>query len=567
MKFKRLCAVFQQIEATTSGNKMRQICADFFKTVPKTDMGLVCHLMLGEIAPEYEGIPLGMADKRVVKAIAKAAKKDEAKIKDLLKKKGDIGLVAETLIANKGALEVKQVFTSLTKIAKSSGPGSQDLKTSELANILKKSTSLEAKYLSRIVVGTLRLGASRNTIMDALAIAFTGSKANKKQIESAYIKNPDMGTIAETIAKTGLKKVEKTAVVVFRPIRMMLCQRIKKLEELKQRMELIGVEDKMDGERIQAHKQGNKIQLFSRRMENITSQFPDVVEACRKNVKGNSYIIEGEVLPIDKKGKVLPFQLLMQRRRKYRVEEYVKKIPVTFFLFELLYLNGKSYINTTYTERRKTLKKIVKSGKHICLIKRIETKDLKKIQNFFTESLKRGSEGIVAKSCSKESIYKPGARGYEWIKWKKEYVAGMQDTFDLVVIGAFYGKGKRANVYGALLCAAYNITKKRFESFCKLGSGFTDKNLAKLPKKLKKYETKAIPKNVLVHKKMKADVWFKPVQVVEVLGAEVTRSPLHTTNIQSGKGLALRFPRFVRYRPDKKPKQATSVKEIKQLAK
>jgi len=179
--------------------------------------------------------------------------------------------------------------------------------------------------------------------------------------------------------------------------------------------------------------------------------------------------------------------------------------------------------------------------------------------------LKRGSEGIVAKSCADNSIYNPGARGYLWIKWKKEYVKGMQDTFDLVVIGAFLGKGKRSKMYGSLLCAAYNKTKKRFESFCKLGSGFTDKVLGELPRKLRKYEVKNAAKNVIVHKDMKADIWFTPEMVVEVLGAEVTRSPLHTVNVEHGQGLALRFPRFVRYRPDKNARQATSVKEIKQL--
>ena len=523
--------------------------------------------MLGEIAPGFDSIVLGMADKMVVKALSKMSGQDEEPIKDIWKKKGDIGLTAEIVVSGKGRLEVKRVFEELEKIASAKGAGSQDVKINLLAGLLKKSSRLEAKYLSRIVVSKLRLGASRNTIIDALAIAFTGDKANKKEIERAYTKHPDIGAIAEMVAVHGLKKIGKTVIEVFRPIEMMLCQRVKELSEIKERMDLIAAEDKMDGERIQVHKKGKEITLFSRRKENITAQFPDVVEFCRKHVKGHSYIIEGEVLPVDKRGKILPFQLLMQRRRKYKVEEYVKKVPVVFFLFELLYLNGKSYMNVSYPTRRNILEKIVREGKGIQLIQRVVSKDLKVIEKFFHKSLRRGSEGIVAKSCSKNSIYKPGARGYLWIKWKKEYVKGMQETFDLVIIGGYYGKGKRRGVFGALLCAAYNSKHKRYESFCKVGSGFTDTVLAELPSKLRKYEVKTKPKQVLVKKYMEPDVWFKPGMVIEVLGAEVTRSPHHAVNLEEGKGFALRFPRFMRYRLDKRADQATSVKEIKQMVK
>jgi DNA ligase-1 len=320
----------------------------------------------------------------------------------------------------------------------------------------------------------------------------------------------------------------------------------------------LAVEEKYDGERMQVHIKKGKIKIYSRRLEDISSQFPDVIKALSKNIKCTSCVIEGECCAVDKKGKLLPFQLLMRRRRKHDVEKFIKKIPVCLFLFDLLYLNGKSYIKKEYPVRYSALKKIVKKSKNVCLANSIITDDVKVMQKFFKDMIKRGSEGIMVKSRGKDSVYKAGTRGWLWIKWKKEYTKGMVDTFDLVVVGAFVGRGRRAGKYGSLLCAVYNKKKNRFDTFCKLGTGFTDEQLKNLPKKFKVIKQK----HPLVNAKLKPDVWFTPSVVVEVLGAEITKSPIHTAD-----GLALRFPRFLRYRSDKSPKQATTVKEVKQMYK
>jgi DNA ligase-1 len=437
------------------------------------------------------------------------------------------------------------------------------VKIKTLAGLLKKASPKEARYISRLVLGTLRLGASDMTILDALAIAFTGTKANKDRLEDAYNTNPDIGAIAQTIAKKGLKGIS-AAGAKFRPIQSMLCQRIPIISDVEKKMDWpVAVEEKYDGLRIQAHASKGKVVLYSRRLENITEQYPDVVDAVKKQIKAKEFIIDGEVVAVDKKGNLLPFQLLMQRKRKYKVEEYVRKIPVCYFVFDLLYLNGKSYLKKSYPERRTALKKILKKQTNrMRMVLHEKCSDIECVEKFFNKSISRGGEGVIVKSMAKNSVYQPGTRGWFWIKWKPEYTKKLADTFDLVVAGAFAGRGKRAGTYGALLCAAYNEKTDEFETFCKLGSGFTDKMLAELPKKLSRYKISHKPARLKVHKNMKPDIWFNPEIVVEVLGAEITRSPLHTAAVEKGKGLALRFPRFKRFRDDKKPEQATTVKEI-----
>ena len=439
-----------------------------------------------------------------------------------------------------------------------SGPGSQDQKSNILVSILQKTSSKGAKYVTRIVLGTLRMGVAEMTVIDSLAIAFTGEKSNKQYLEKAYNICPDVGVIAETVSKKGLKGLEKIEIKVGRPIKMMLAQRVSELSEVSKKMPgKVSVEGKYDGERVQAHKdEEGKINLFSRRLEKITEQFPDLVEYLEK-VKAKEFIVEAEIIAIDDKGNHLPFQTLMQRRRKHNVEEYIKKIPVQAKNFDLLFCNGKSYLHEPYQKRVDKLDKIVPKSKNLTTADKIVTDNVEKIDEFFQQMLEEKYEGIMIKSLQGE--YQAGTRGWNWIKWKKEYVKDMIDTFDLVVVGAFHGRGRRSGTYGALLCAAYNNKEDQFETVCKLGTGLTDKTLAELPNKLQKFKINHKPPRLKIKKEMHPDVWFTPGIVVEVLAAEVTKSPYHSV------GLALRFPRFVRYREDKKAEQATTCKEVKEI--
>lgn len=559
MLFSRIVDVFEPLEKITSGNRIRQVLADFFKKCPKSELRTATYLLSGRISSEYKGVITGMSNQLVIKSVSIAAKKDLAKVKKIFKKTGDAGLTAERLVGRKREnLSVKRVFDTLHKIAKASGSGSQDFKIKILAGLLKSASSKEAKYIARLVVGKMRLGAGDRAILDALSIAFTGSKEARKDLDKAYQANPDLGDLAERISGRKIKGIRAVGVSFRRPIKSMLAQRAKAMQEIFEKIKgEMAVEEKYDGERMQVHVQGNNIRIFSRRLEDISRQYPDVVECVRRNIRCKSCILDGEGCAV-KGDKLLHFQVLMQRRRKYDVEKYIKKIPVCLFLFDLLSLNGKSYLQKPYPERYNALKSVVrKQTSCVKLADRIVTRDAKRIHAFFNKMLKKGAEGIMIKSMEKDSVYKAGTRGWLWIKWKKEYAKGMADTFDLVVVGAYRGKGKRAYSYGSLLCAVYNKKTKKFDTFTKLGAGFTDKTLKQLPGILNKHKSKEKPANVHAKKGVKPDVWLKPVVVVEVLGAEITKSPLHTA-----AGLALRFPRFLRFRPDKSARQATSVREI-----
>ncbi len=566
MQFQELVEIYEQLEKTASNLEMYTLLADFYKKVKHEEIDIITYLTLGKIASDYQSVVLGLAEKSVLKAIAKTAGISEKKVKELLHKKGDAGLVAEEVLKKKpqtlipvGKLEVKEFYDGLHKLAKMSGSGSQDQKTNVLVSLLQKTSPTGGKYFIRIVLGTLRMGVGDMTVLNALSLAFTGDRKSKDQLEKAHNICPDVGLIAKVIAKSGVKGLEKIDVQIGRPIRMMLAQRVSDLSDVQKKMPgNVSVEGKYDGERVQAHKSKDEINLFSRRLDNITHQFPDLVEYLKK-IKGE-FIVEGEILAFDEKGKLLPFQTLMQRRRKHDIADYVTKIPVKLKCFELLYLDGKIFLHEEYKDRVKALEKLIGDGnsdRGIILAERIETDDLEKIEQFFQKMLKVGNEGIMIKALDGE--YQAGTRGWNWIKWKKEYVKDLIDTFDLVVVGAYFGRGRRSGVYGALLCAAYDDEEDRYETVCKLGTGLTDEMLSSLPDKFSKLQVEKKPINVAVKKEMEPDVWFSPEVVVEVLAAEITKSPFHTA------GYALRFPRFVRFREDKKAEQATTIDEISEV--
>jgi len=565
MDFQKLVDIYEELEQVSSGNKMREILADFFKTVPKEDIAIVAYLTLGKFTSDYENAVLGFAESSILKAISSAAGVSSSKVRESNQKTGDAGLTAEIFLKHKpqtlipvGKLTIHELFENLKKLAEMSGTGSQDLKSNMIVRMYQKVSAKGAKYLTRILLGTLRMGVGDMTVLDALSIAYTGEKKNKELLENAYNICPDVGVMAETIAKKGLKGLEKIDVHVGRPIKMMLAQRIASLDELNKKMPgKVSVEGKYDGERVQAHKtKEGKIQLFSRRLDNTTNQFPDLVKYLDK-INAKEFIIEGEILAIDENGKPRPFQTLMQRRRKNDVEAYIKKVPIQIKIFDLLYVDGKTIFNKPFEERRKIINKIVPKGKHIMPAEEILTDNVEEINDFFQKMLDDGYEGIMIKSLQGE--YQAGTRGWNWIKWKKEYVKEMSDTFDLVVVGAYHGRGKRSGVYGALLCAIYNPENDSFETLCKLGTGLTDEVLDELPEKLKQYQSDKKPARVNCKKEMIPDVWFKPGVVVDVLAAELTVSPFHTA------GVALRFPRFLRFRDDKKAEQATTLKEVSEI--
>jgi len=434
-----------------------------------------------------------------------------------------------------------------------------------LTGLLMEADPREAKYIVRFVEGRLRLGVGDATIMDALASAF---KTTRDVVERAYNIHPDLGYVAKLLAERGADALKELKPQPGIPIRPMLAERANDPREILEKAGTPALaEFKYDGERAQIHKKDDNVWIFSRRLENITERYPDVVEMVKRYVKAREAIIEGEIVAIDPDtGEFRPFQELMHRKRKKDIYEAVKEYPVVVRLFDCLYVDGIDLTVRPLPERREWLEKIVEQVDEFRLADGIVTRDPRELEEFFLKALESGCEGLVVKALHKDSVYQAGVRGWLWIKYKRDYKSEMTDTVDLVVVGAFYGRGRRAGTYGALLVAAYDPETDRFKTVCKVGSGFSDEELIELPKKLEPYK---LPyKHPRVDSDMDADVWFEPALVIEVIGAELTLSPIHTCCkgwVKPGVGISIRFPRFVRWRPDKKPEDATTTKELYEM--
>lgn len=564
--FAALAEAFEKLEATASSRKMIDILADFLPRLSPEEARMSAYLLRGHVAPDFLPIEFGLADKLVMRALADVNGVSAAKVQQTFRKTGDLGNAATVLTKSKVPKKgpgLADVFEHLKAITLVSGSGAQEKKIHLLADLLRRCPAREAKYVVRIVVGKLRLGVGEMTFLYGLSKALTGTSEHKPILESAYNVWSDLGEVAEQAMRRGIPALQAVQPELGQPVRMMLAQRVRNLAEVPQRIPgSWHVEYKYDGERVQAHvwKKGGVV-LFSRRLENITHQFPDVAEAVRAVFRGKAVMVEGEVVAVDPRtGKLHDFQTLMQRRRKHRVEEYIQKIPVRYFLFDLLYLNGRSFLQQPLAKRKDTLTRNLKRKDHVVLAKYVETQDPEEAESFFAEAVEDGGEGVVIKDA--QSVYEAGTRGWHWIKYKKEYQEELADTFDVVVVGGLYGKGSRAGTYGSLLVAAFDPETNTYYSFTKVGSGFTDEQLKQLPKKLRPYERR--DRHPFVLTGMKADVWFDPALVMEITGAQLTVSPVHAVAKQQLKkgGLALRFPRFLRWRTDKSPEQATTVAEI-----
>ncbi|MEM2939911.1 MAG: ATP-dependent DNA ligase [Candidatus Bathyarchaeia archaeon] len=567
---------YEKIESTTKRLEMTDYLVDFFRKTPKDVIDKVVYLTQGKLYPDFIGIEIGVAEKLAIKAVAKASGRKENEIEEDLAKTGDLGETAQKFLEKRRQmsffqkpLTVERVYQTLDKIAKASGEGSIDLKVNLLAGLLADASPKDAKYIIRTVTGKLRLGIADMTVLDALAIAYGGGKDARDIIERVYNISSDLGKVARVLAEGGIEALKSFKITVGNPIRPMLAERLSSPAEI---LEKLGgkciAEYKYDGERIQAHKNGEKVILFSRRLENITSQYPDAVELIRTYVKAKEAIIEAECVAINlETGEMMPFQELMHRRRKYDIEKAASEYPVSLFAFDVLYADGRDLTLEPYPIRHEVLGKIIHQSDRFQLAKYLIVDNVDELERFFEEAVESGCEGLVCKSLNTDAIYQAGARGWLWIKYKRDYKSEMTDTVDLVVVGAFYGRGRRAGTYGALLLASYNHDNDTFETICKCGSGFTDEDLQNLPKMFEPYRIEH--KHPRVNSNLEADVWFLPKIVIEVIGAEITLSPIHTCArdlIRKGSGLAIRFPRFTgRYRTDKSAEDATRVDEIVEM--
>lgn len=575
MKFNEVATYFEKLEATSKRLEMFDILSELFKKTPQADVDKLVYIIQERILPAYEGVEIGMAEKMLEKAIARATGTYLKRVITLYKKKGDQGLVAEELsskhiqkLVKPKQLTLAEVYDGFLQAAKVSGTGAVDKKISIITGLISRASPIEAKYISRFVIGRLRLGIGDPTIMDSLVKAQTGERKLRPELERAYNLCSDLGLVAKTYFEKGLKGIQKFKVTPGKPIRMALAERVTSPKEIIEKIGKASIEAKYDGFRLQCHKIGNKVHLFSRNLENMTYMFPDVVDSIKKYVKAKDAILEGEALVYNEiTGELLPFQVTITRKRKYEIEAKKKELPLKLFVFDLLYLNGKDYTQEPYEKRIKAIEKYIKEGEALAYAQRMVTDDPEKIKDFFENAVTAGLEGVMAKRL--DAPYSAGNRNFNWIKLKRSYRGELSDTIDIVIVGYLKGRGMRAKFgIGAVLGAVYNDKKDSFETIAKIGSGFTEENWVNLRKELDKI--KVSHKSARVDSEINPDVWVEPRYVIEVTADELTRSPLHTAGKKSkdDSGYALRFPRAKGFiRKDKKAEDATTVKEIEKIYK
>lgn len=601
MNFSELSTYFERLEKTASRIRITQILAELFKKATPVTIGQICYLLQGRVAPLYEPIEFGVADKMMMRAIALGLSVELRLVNDAFKKFGDVGSAAESLkntgkkshvgqqtLLNLGnpstslrarneKLPIGDVFNHFDKIARASGAGSQDEKIKLLAELIRIAEPLSVRYLVRIPLGKMRLGFSDMTILDALSWMETGDKSLKDKIEQAYNVRPDLGFIAATVKAKGVKGLSHVSPKPGTPIMMARANRLTSAAEIFAKIGKCAIEFKYDGLRLQVHKDGKTIKMFSRNLEDITPMFPDIAEAVRTQIKTDEVIFEGEVVAYNPKtGVFVPFQETMQRKRKYDIAAKAAEIPVKLFVFELLYAKGVSFLAQSYSKRKDKLKSIIQKGKTIIYAQEKIASDETVVEEMFEESVKLHFEGIIAKKL--DGIYEAGVRGWNWIKFKKAMSKKLNDTLDVLVMGYTLGEGKRtAFGVGQFLTGVYDKKQDKFVTVTKIGTGLTDEQFREFIKRVNKLKAKERPKLYEVDKLLTPDVWLTPGLVVEVSCDEITRSAVHTAGrilepSKSGKafsvktpGFALRFPRLERFRDDKRPEDATTIVEVSKM--
>ncbi len=571
MKFSKLAEYYEKLEATSKRLELIDIMSKLFAESEAVEVGKISYLLQGRVAPFYEPIEFGMSENLVAVAIGKAYGKSKEEVIKLFRHKGNMGLAAQEFAKGKHPKDnstVGEVFEELLTIAKFSGEGTVEKKVGNLAELLKKLDPISVKHIVNIPLGTLRLGIGDPTVMDALSIAKTGDKKLRPLIEDAYNKTSDLGFVAEKFYKDGAKGLEHVKLVVGKPVRPALAERMPNADEVVKRMgDKFAAEPKFDGFRVQIHKMDDKVEIFSRNLENMTNSFPDLAAGVLKEVNAKSVIMEGEAIAYNPlTAEFLPFQETTKRRRKYKVEETAKELPLVAFTFDILYLNGEDITEKTEVERRKILEKVVpKENLVIRIAEQRIIATAKEILEFFNEAVSEGLEGLMIKKL--DAPYRAGGRGFHWIKFKRASSGDLTDTVDCVLLGIYTGRGKRTEFgVGGLLIGVYNDKDDVFESISRLGTGLTDDEFRKINEIGKKLRVEHKPARV--RSNIEPSYWVEPEVVLEIYADEITQSPIHVAgwDEKTQTGYALRFPRLVKFREeDKRAEDATTVNELKKL--
>ncbi len=570
MKFSTLVEYFERLEQTSKRLEMFEILAELFRKAQAYEIDKIIYLSQGQLAPSFQSLEMGMSDKLLIRALAGVSGCELKKVSEDSRRLGDLGKTAEELITGAGkGLAVSEVYKQFLRIAQTSGEGSVEKKIETLEDLFSQASSSEAKYIARFVVGKLRLGVGDAAVLEALSLAKLGSREQRPQLEQASNVCADLGRVAKVLFEKGERGIEEIQVQVGYPIRMALCERLSSAEEIVEKIGQCAVEVKYDGFRLQVHKEGNEVKLFSRNLESTTPMFPEIAEATRRQLLAREAIFEGEAIAYDDTtGELHPFQVTMQRKRKHGIQEIAKEFPLKFFAFDLLYADGMDYIHRPYVERREKLQALIRSDTGISLSETIITDDPKRIGLFFDDAVGKGLEGIIAKRL--DASYTAGARNFNWIKLKRSYKSELTDSIDVCIVGYYYGKGQRTQFgMGAILVAVYDPENDCFKTISRIGTGFSEDQLKELRKILDPY--RVVEKPMRVDASTKPDEWVEPKFVVTVVADEITRSPFHTAGrpkyIQDS-GYALRFPRIQGFvRTDKRPEDSATEKEVHNMFK
>ncbi len=576
MKYKDLSQYFEKLEKTSSRLTLIEILSELFKKTPVIEIEQIVYLIQGRLAPFFVPLEIGMAEKTVAQSIANAygLKRDE--VLNSYQKFGDMGLVAfelsQKIKVKEQSLSVDEVFKVLTEIANMKGEGTVEKRQTLLSDLLNKLDSISAKHLVRIPLGNTRLGIGDPTILDGLATAKLGDKSKRKVLEQAYNRTSDLGLIAKTLWLHGLAGVEKLEVRVGAPIRSELCERLPTPEKVIEKMKEVDVQYKIDGFRVQIHKDGDNIRMFSRNLEEMTHMFPELTEAAKRQIKARSAILDTEALAYNPESEeFLPFQETTKRRRKHGIEELAKTLPLKAFVFDILYKDGKQLLDEPLKKRMEILRETLRQAQGeqnddvLIRTKNQTITDAKTLGILLEDAISKGLEGLVVKRL--ESPYEAGGRNFNWVKLKRHSSGELSDTIDCVILGYITGKGKRAEFgAGALLVGVYDDKKDEFVTVSKIGTGLTDEEWREVHKRADKIKLDHKPARV--SSQIIPSVWITPEIVIEVLADEITRSPIHTAGKTDGEpGYALRFPRLVSFRSaDKKAEDATTVAELVEMS-
>ncbi len=571
MYFSTLATYFERIEEKSSRLEITHILAELFNKLSIEEIGQTVYLLQGRVVPLFEKMEFGMAEKTVIKSIVSSLNIDRPYFEKENRRLGDVGKTVEEFKKQYVSFEeremtINEVFLDLERLAKASGDGSNEMKVGILSGLIRQLDSKSCRYLVRIPQGMMRLGFSDMTIIDSYSWMLTGTKQYRPEIEAAYHVRPDLGYIGRLIKEKGIEGIIKVTPHIFTPIIMMRAERLSSGEEIIKQIGTCAIEPKYDGFRLQIHykKKNGEVRLYSRNLEDVSYMYPDIVMGVQQEINAEEVIFEGEAIGYNPKTKqFLPFQETAQRKRKYDIEEKAKEIPLKLFVFELLFYNGTSYINETFLKRREVLEKVMNKDnspeKQTTILAPHELlSDATIIEKNFDDAVEEGLEGIIAKKL--DGTYKPGARGWNWIKFKRSYSSKIHDTVDCLVMGYDTGKGKRTGFgIGAFLVGVYDEKEETFKTVSKIGTGLTDDEWREMKMRCDKLQTKKKPSEYMIDKTMEVDMWVMPGIVVEIKADEITQSPSHTALY------ALRFPRLVRFRDDKSKIDATTFSEISDL--